>query len=196
MSLLIESIKVQSGVMHNIDLHNARFNKSRKDLFGIDDSIDLRDFIEIPYTETNNIYKLRILYGSQIDKVEFIPYNVRKVETLKIVQDDEVEYKYKYADRTCLEKLLALKGECDDILIIKNDCVTDTSYSNIAFYDNYEWFVPETYLLNGTKRQFLLNNNLVKQISIKTEDLKRFSYARLINAMLDFNLTDYTRWIY
>ncbi len=196
MSLLVESIKVKSGVLYNIQLHNARFNKTRKDLFGINKPVDLRDFVEVPQTDNEIIYKLRILYGPEIEKIEFIPYHIRKVETLKLVHSDDIEYQYKFADRTNLDKLLELKDNCDDILIIKNGFVTDTSYSNIAFYDNSQWLVPETYLLNGTKRQFLLNNKIVKQISIKIEDLKNFSYARLINAMLDFDKTDYTKWMF
>lgn len=196
MSLLVESIKVKSGVLYNIQLHNARFNKTRKDLFGINKPVDLRDFVEVPQTDNEIIYKLRILYGLEIEKIEFIPYHIRKVETLKLVHSDDIEYQYKFADRTNLDKLLELKDNCDDILIIKNGFVTDTSYSNIAFYDNSQWLVPETYLLNGTKRQFLLNNKIVKQISIKIEDLKNFSYARLINAMLDFDKTDYTKWMF
>lgn len=196
MSLLVESIKVKSGVLYNIQLHNARFNKTRKDLFGINKPVDLRDFVEVPQTDNEIIYKLRILYGPEIEKIEFIPYHIRKVETLKLVHSDDIEYQYKYADRSKLDKLLEQKDNCDDILIIKNGFVTDTSYSNIAFYDNSQWLVPETYLLNGTKRQFLLNNKIVKQISIKIEDLKNFSYARLINAMLDFDKTDYTKWMF
>lgn len=196
MSLLVESIKVKSGVLYNIQLHNERFNKTRKDLFGINKSVDLRDFVEVPQTDNEIIYKLRILYGHEIEKIEFIPYQIRKVETIKLVHSDDIEYQYKYADRSKLDKLLEQKDNCDDILIIKNGFVTDTSYSNIVFYDNSQWFVPETYLLNGTKRQFLLNNNTIKQISIKIEDLKNFSYARLINAMLDFDKTDYTKWMF
>ncbi len=32
---LIETIKVQNRILQNIEFHNIRFNRSRKELFGI-----------------------------------------------------------------------------------------------------------------------------------------------------------------
>jgi 4-amino-4-deoxychorismate lyase len=73
----------------------------------------------------------------------------------------------------------------DDILIIKNGFITDTSFSNIAFFDGTQWFTPFTYLLNGTQRQHLLRQGAIVETEITPSDLKQFRYAKLINAMLD-----------
>ncbi len=72
-----------------------------------------------------------------------------------------------------------------DILIVKNGLITDTSYSNIILYDGKEWFAPKSFILNGVKRQFLLNTGKIKEIKIALEDLKNFEKISLINAMLE-----------
>jgi 4-amino-4-deoxychorismate lyase len=73
----------------------------------------------------------------------------------------------------------------DEILIIKNGFVTDTSFSNIVFFDGIKWITPSTYLLNGTQRQQLLQQGAIIEEEIRPSDLKHFRFAKLINAMLD-----------
>ena len=72
-----------------------------------------------------------------------------------------------------------------DILIVKNGLITDTSYSNIILYDGKEWVTPESFLLNGVKRQHLLNKCIIKEMKVRTVDLKNFKKISLINAMLE-----------
>ena len=72
-----------------------------------------------------------------------------------------------------------------DILIVKNGLITDTSYSNIILYNGKEWFTPKSFILNGVKRQYLLNTGKVKEIKITLENLKNFEKISLINAMLE-----------
>ena len=72
-----------------------------------------------------------------------------------------------------------------DILIVKKGLITDTSYSNIILYDGKEWVTPESYLLNGVKRQYLLNGCMIKEIKVRPADLKNYQRVSLINAMLE-----------
>ncbi|RZD16057.1 MAG: hypothetical protein EVJ46_07655 [Candidatus Acididesulfobacter guangdongensis] len=76
-------------------------------------------------------------------------------------------------------------GDDFDILIVKKGLITDTSYSNIILYDGKEWVTPESYLLNGVKRRYLLNECIIKEIKVRTADLKNFKKISLINAMLE-----------
>lgn len=45
-------------------------------------------------------------------------------------------------------------------------------------------FVPHTCLLNGTRRQRLLAEGIVKERSIRTSDLNQYNRLCLINALI------------
>ncbi|MBS3999563.1 MAG: aminotransferase class IV [Desulfobulbaceae bacterium] len=186
MSLLFESIKILNGRAYNIIHHNNRLNESRKRLFNRSDFIDLNALINIPERIRKGLFKCRIIYSEKILRIEFEPYIYRDVKSLKLVYDDSIDYRYKYQDRNALNKLLQLKDDCDDILIIKNGFVTDTSYSNIAFFDGGKWVTPSTPLLCGTKREFLLKEGFIHEEEIKTRDIRFFNKAVLLNAFYDF----------
>ncbi len=189
MCRLIESIKIENRQLVNIEWHNTRFNETRKDLFSVHSDINLREAIDIPSNLSTNTYKCRVLYKETIKAIEFHPYTIKPVKTLKLVIDDTIEYAYKYEHREAFANLMKQKGSADDILIVKNGCVTDTSFSNIAFFDGKQWYTPETYLLNGTQRQRLLAKGAIKEKRITIADLQNFKETKLINAMLDFEST-------
>jgi 4-amino-4-deoxychorismate lyase len=184
MCLLIETIRVENRRLQNMEFHNFRFNNTRKDLFRITQYLDLREVIEVPDNLTDKTYKCRLLYSDKIYDVEFNPYKIKQVNTIQLVQDNEIEYMYKFLDRSALE---ALKNRSlsDEILIIKNGYLTDTSISNIVFNDGDKWVTPSKYLLNGTMRQKLLLNHLITEANLTPGDLKYFSHLKLINTMLD-----------
>ncbi|MBP7301015.1 MAG: aminotransferase class IV, partial [Akkermansia sp.] len=75
---------------------------------------------------------------------------------------------------------------CDEeALILRNGMVTDTRYSNVVFGDGASWITPETFLLPGTKRAFLLSRGDIRECSVRAEDIGKFRFCSLINAMLD-----------
>lgn len=183
MCRLVETVKIKNKILFDINYHNNRFNRSRKDIFNINEVINLKDHILIP--ETNNIIKCRIIYDQDIIDIEYKKYEDRKIDSLKIVYDDKVSYTYKYLDRSIFKELLDQKEKCDDILIVKNRKITDTSFSNIIFFDGTKWVTPDSPLLKGTKRTKLLDEGKIIEEEIKVTDLKIFKKAMLINTMLD-----------
>ena len=193
---LIESIKLQSRELQHIEWHNKRFNETRNQLFGIGEAIDLKQVIRIPDSLSDAVYKCRVLYDKGIDSIEFQPYSPKPVNTLQLVVDDEIEYTYKYENRQAFDRLLNLKGQADEILIVKKGHITDTSYSNIVFFDGQKWITPDTFLLNGTQRQRLLAEGLITEASITPSNLKNFTAAKPINAMLDFDTTNSVTILY
>lgn len=182
---LIETIKVIDGQFQNLHLHNARLNRSRKELWNCRDEIDIAEFVSIPVDTLKGIYKCTVTYDKAITGTQFQPYTIRKIKSLKIVIDDTIDYSYKYADRDSLNKLLKQKDGCDEILIIKNKLVTDTSFSNIVFYDGNKWVTPDKPLLKGTKREQLINEGVIEEAHISIGDIKNFEKVCLINAMLE-----------
>jgi 4-amino-4-deoxychorismate lyase len=185
MCLLIETIRVENGRLQNVSFHNERFNRSRKELFGIRKEIDLESNIEIPLSFSTGRQKCRIVYSTKIISIAFEEYIIKIPKTLQMVEDDTIEYAYKFQDRKHIEKL-KLNCKTDDILIIKNGFIKDTSYANIVFWDGEKWFTPSSPLLQGTMRSKLLLENTIHQEELRKSDIKLFKSARVINAMIGF----------
>ncbi|MGD1891663.1 MAG: aminotransferase class IV [Cyclobacteriaceae bacterium] len=95
-----------------------------------------------------------------------------------------MQYDHKFADRHLIIHLFAQRQSDDDILMVKNGLITDTSYSNVAFFDGQQWFTPHQPLLPGTSRARLLDEGLLQKAKITPNDLPQFEYCSLINAML------------
>jgi 4-amino-4-deoxychorismate lyase len=184
MPLLLETIKIEDGKLSNLSYHQARFNKSRKDLFVISNRIDLNTVIKAP---KNGLYRCRILYDEIIRSIEYIPYKEKNIIKLKVVPSD-ITYNYKYADRKALNTLLGKESSYDEIIIEKEGYLTDTTISNIAFYDGEKWLTPSHPLLPGTMRAKLLNEGFLHKKEIKKEDLKNYSQIALMNSMIGFKI--------
>nr|NQU89939.1 aminotransferase class IV [Bacteroidota bacterium] len=184
---MLETIKVENGRLINLPLHQERMNRSRRDLFGFDDEVGLQGNIHIPANVSNGIFKCRVTYREKIEMVGFEPYRIKTIESLKIVHADQIDYSYKYNDRSIFEELMKQKGDADDVLIIKDGKVTDTSFCNIIFWDGTNWITPGRPLLRGTQRENLLRKRLIGEEDIRLIDLSKFQKFILINAMLDFD---------
>ena len=189
MSLLFETIKVVNKKLQHVSFHNERMNRSRLELFGCKDELNLADQIEIPTDITNECYKCKVIYSDKIKDVEFRKYTRRNVAKLRVVKKDEIDYSYKYLDRTALNALVSehCEDESEDILIIKGGRVTDTSYSNVALFDGKEWHTPKFPLLKGTKRAKLLYDKRIVEKDIMVYELENYEQILLINAMLEFD---------
>ena len=184
MSLLLETIKLENGKLVNLKYHNQRFNKARKELFSLPEQ-DLAELIEIPKNCKNGIFRCRVLYQQKIEKIEFIPHQLRTINTLKIVHDNTIDYSYKYADRSHLQKLYAQRESADEIIIIKNGLVTDCFIGNLVFFDGKKWITPDQPLLEGTQRQKLLDSGKIEKTTITVNDLFSFESIGIINVFYD-----------
>ena len=122
--------------------------------------------------------------ASGITLVKADEYHVRHITRLRLVVCDDIDYAYKSADRRRLETLFAQRGEADEVVIVKNGLLTDTSYSNIALFDGSQWVTPRQPLLRGTMRQSLLDAGVLTEQDIKAEDWNHFRQVSLINAMM------------
>lgn len=182
-----ETICVQHRQLSNLlPYHEARLNRTRRALCGIDTPLNLRSELEIPDFVDAGKYKCRVTYGPEILKIEWERYLPRSIESLRLVVDDTIEYSYKYKNRNHLNQLHAQRGNCDDVLIVKNGLLTDTSSANVALFDGSNWYTPEVPLLPGTQRAFLLDIGVLISREIKVDDLERYRTVKLFNSMLDW----------
>ncbi len=185
MSLFIETLRVENGEIYNIEAHQERIIRTLTHFSSTFSPIDIAR--QIDFALPQDRHKLRILYSEKgIEEITCTPYTFRLIESLRLVYDDDIDYAFKYADRTHLQALYEQRGRCDDILIVKNGLLTDTSIANIALSDGANWYTPRRPLLHGTKRAELLFYGFVEEADLRVEDLQRFPYIRLLNVMTDW----------
>jgi 4-amino-4-deoxychorismate lyase len=190
MSLLIESIKLMDGKFHNLFYHEQRMIHSLNTLCGIEEELNLEEFLSELDVPAKGLYKCRMEYDETSRQVEFVPYEPRAVRSLKIVENDRVSYELKYKDRKSIDKLFERREGCDDILIVKKGNITDCSYANIVFRKDKTWYTPYSALLKGTMRQKLLDTGKIQAEEIQLTDIKSFDSCKLINAMMEFDAAE------
>jgi 4-amino-4-deoxychorismate lyase len=183
MCLLFETIRIYNGLPLYLEWHEARMNLSRRELWNLYEPLFLNEIIKVPEGFKTGLVKCIVTYGHQIESINFKTYLKRPVNSLKLLECNDIDYHLKKSDRSILNDLFSRKGTCDEIIIIKNGFITDTSVSNLIFFDGKNWFTPKMPLLNGTCRQRLLNEGKVSEMQIRVEDISRFSGLKLINAM-------------
>lgn len=188
MCLFIETLRIVNGVVLHLDYHNERLNRTRAAFFHHASPLNLTDYIHLSFDESfdESVIKCRIVYDSLVREVTYTPYTMRPVGSLHIVESDGIDYRYKHANREALNLLFSQKGEADDILIIRNQLLTDTSIANIALYDGSTWHTPANPLLKGTQRAVLLDKKQLKEVDIQIEQLSGYSHIALFNSMIDF----------
>lgn len=180
-----ETICVQQRRFGNLlPYHEARLNRTRSALWGISEPIHLAELLVVPDQVGHEKYKCRITYGARIETVEWEKYQPRSIQSLRLVEDNAIDYGFKYKNRDALNALHAQRGDSDDVLIVKNGLVTDTSYANVAFFDGSAWCTPAKPLLPGTQRAFLLDEGVVISKEIRADDLVKYRAVKLFNAMV------------
>jgi 4-amino-4-deoxychorismate lyase len=187
MSRLIESIRLFNGVFNNLVFHQARMDAAIRDLFHQENAINLHNHLNTLLYPKEGLYKCRIVYDTTVRKTEFVLYAPKAVGSLKIVESNTIDYAYKYEARTSIDEVYALRDNCEDIIIVKNGLVTDSSYSNLIFFNGKHWVTPARPLLRGTMRQSLLDAGMIKESPVALNEIPTFQRCRLINAMVGFN---------
>lgn len=184
--MLLETICILNSEVINIEAHVTRMTSSTKHFgFAAPKLPNLLDLL--PKDLRNKKVRCSITYNSTILDIKFFDYTPRIIKSLKLIESD-IEYSHKFADRGKLNDLMLQKEDYDEVLIVKDGHITDTTFSNVVFESNEGLFTPNTYLLNGTKRQLLLNKGIIKEAIITPNDLHKYDNVHLINAMLDINL--------
>ena len=192
----VETIKIKNGKALALPYHQARMERTIRRFFPSFPSFtsfpsiasaDINLSSLISPKEEMDFYKARVVYGAQgVEAIEYAPYKMKEIHSLKVVEDDSIDYTYKSTDRSALNALAAQKGDCDEIIIIKNGLITDTSFTNLALFDGNRWLTPKHPLLLGTKRAQLLEAGIIEEADLTPEDLKKAEKVSLFNAMIDF----------
>ena len=181
----LETIKAVDGVLFHIEYHQRRYEAVLRS-YGITEKKELSALLDAP---KKGLYRCRVVYDLVGNiSCSYHPYTKRKISRLKLLHADELEYSKKYANREALDALFAQRESCDDILIVKNGLLCDTTIANIALFDTKEWVTPKRALLAGTTRERLLESGFLTLRDIDVEDLQKYTQIALMNAMIDFDI--------
>ena len=180
-----ETIKCDDCEVLNLSYHCNRIANT------IALNINLQDYI---YPPSNKLLKCKVIYNDEgVLDVVYSEYKKREIKSFKIIFDDKIEYSKKSTNRDSLDLLYKKRDNCDEIIIIKNGIVHDTSIANIAILYKGTWITSSSYLLKGTTRTRYINENLLIEKDITLDMLKDAQKIALMNAMIDFDeLSDYS----
>ena len=183
MSPFFETVKIENGEIKNAPFHNARLNRTIRQNFSLCPNYDIRDYITPP--KEQGIFRCKIIYDTEVYEVTLTPYQKRVYQSFRCI-DADIAYPYKSTDRSAIDRLFAQRGECDDIIIVRDGLLTDTSIANIALFDGLHWYTPETPLLEGTFRASLLTGNSIKTKDLDRKSLQKCTKFAIMNAMTGF----------
>lgn len=182
--MFLETICIKNGAVQNLEAHISRMEHTAA---YFDFSAPALPCLEsmLPEAHRDKKVKCRVEYREDIYNIEFTTYNPKVIRSLMLIEANDINYSFKFSDRTELNALNNKREQYDEVLIVQNGCITDTTYSNVVFRKNNDFFTPNTYLLNGTKRQKLLRELVIQEARITVDNLKEFDYVYFINSMLD-----------
>ncbi|MDD3342257.1 MAG: aminotransferase class IV [Sulfurospirillaceae bacterium] len=181
-SLAFETIKAIDGRVQHIRFHQERFDKTRKDLFNASHPLLLASLLSPP---KGVICRVRVCYGKDIEKIEYIPYVSRKIQTFRLVEAS-LQYDYKLCDREAINQLM--NKESDDVIMVKEGVLKDASIANIALQLDGTWYTPENPLLKGTVRQRLLESQALYAKHLTIEDIEKSEKFAIMNALIGFEI--------
>ena len=186
MSQFLESICAINGEILNLKYHQRRVNRTFKTFFRNATPLNLSNLFK-NYEKSNNKTKIRVLYSEKNYSITVEEYTERKIEKVKIVIDNEINYSFKSANRDKINEHVINNKDYDDIIIVRNNLVTDSSYANLLFFDGTDWITPKNPLLKGTKREQLLLKKQIKEKTVTLNDIFYYPFFMQINALLSFD---------
>lgn len=182
----LETIKLKDGEFFRLNLHQQRIEKTISLNYQGAGFFDLTDFLHQQDIPDSGLFKCRLVYDNQNRSVEFLPYYIRPINSLKLVEADIPASLFKTEDRQLYNAAFAQRGEADDVLIVRNAMLTDSSYCNVALFNGREWLTPSLPLLYGTQRQFLISQQIIQEADISVDSISEFQSICLFNAMIEF----------
>lgn len=189
MSQFIESIQCLNGKIQLLDYHQQRVERTFSH-FNLTSKINLHSLINYSELPLNGCFKIRIGYNLDGQyNIEIHPYKRTYHQSFELIEAD-INYHFKYGNREVFHQLKR-QSSAEEIIITQKGYITDTSYSNLIFFKENEWFTPKSCLLNGVQRLHLIHQHQIKIVDIHQKDLKNYTHFKLINAMNDLE-TSYT----
>lgn len=184
----LETICIENGLLKNLPYHQKRVNDTFEFVYPDRVPIDLSDALSKQNVHSSGIHRVRVIYEDQIKSIEFIPYQEKKIASLKIVNTGEFDYGFKWADRSYFEHTLIENKEVDEVIFELDGKIQDCTIANLAFLKNGIWYTPKNPLHWGTTRARLIDENKIQETDIFLDELSSYSHICLINVFRELSL--------
>ena len=109
MERFIETIKVLDGQFYNLEAHERRARATVEAFWGKPLAWEVGRMV-VPAAMCSGLVKCRVVYDSEVREVSFQPYVMRRIRSLRLVNGDGVDYRYKSTDRSVFARLLNSGG--------------------------------------------------------------------------------------
>ena len=186
---LFETLCIENGQVQNLALHQQRYENSLREFYA-GQPYKIFSLAKILQKNTalwvnnqSSLIRCRIDYNATQYHLQCFPYQRKNYQRFQPVICDDIDYHLKYSDRTIFNELLKQKGDCDEIIIVKQGKITDCTIGNLILRQGSQWFTPDSPLLIGTQRSKLLQERKIIEREILLSDLPLYQEIRLINAL-------------
>ncbi len=180
-----ETFKLLNGQLCHVTFHLERIRKTQNAFFRTA-GFEITEIYDALKDYPEGLFKVRVDYNSSITGIRADLYEIQPHRKLGFLDAGNFDYSFKFAHRDFFRESFSHYPDCDDILFLKEGCITDTTYCNVALFDGREWITPSTYLLPGTKRAALIHSGALREARVTLQNLMDFKAIAFINAMRDF----------
>ena len=188
MSRFLETIRIRDGAPLHLDGHQLRVDDTFRVFYPGIPPLSLAAVISDSVIDASADQRCRIVYDDSTHEVTVTPLQPRTIRSLRLLDlPPDYDYGYKYADRRILELAFARRGDADDVLLIRDGWITDTSVANVAFRANGRWYTPALPLLAGTTWKRLVSDGVIVPRPIHVDDLPRYEACVVFNALNDWD---------
>lgn len=182
---LFETIAIIDGKIQNLEYHQVRYDNACRYYLNIEPILNFSQIIDVPMEYQQGSVRCKVEYSEKAYQIQFFPYSAKKIEFYQVVPSENLDYRFKYSDRSIFANLPV--SENSEVIIINNGKVSDCTIGNLLFSKQGRWFSPQDYLLKGTQLNRLVDEKKVELCEITLENLRDFEQIMLINALNPFD---------
>lgn len=182
---LFETLAIIDGEIQNLAYHQARYSDACQNYLNSKAVLDFAQIIDVPMEYQQGLVRCKVEYSEKAYHVQFFPYSAKKIEFFSIAQCENLDYRFKYSDRSMFADLPMTDNS--EVIIVNNGKVSDCTIGNLLFLKQGKWFSPQDYLLKGTQLSRLLDEKRVEFCEISLVNLRDFEQVMLINALNPFD---------
>ena len=100
MNQFVETIKIKKGEVMALPYHQARMERTIRHFFPSLSAMPSLAQLIAPRADMQ-LSKCRVVYSEQgVEAVEYAPYAMRTIQTLMVIEADNIDYSYKSTDRS------------------------------------------------------------------------------------------------
>lgn len=180
----IETIRIVDGSPCLLPLHIERMEATSLEVGYDAPPCVCATMLMPPPPLTHGVIKCRIVYGHEIESVEFSAYCPHPLSSLLITEAGDIDYHLKSADRTILDALhrKAVAMDCSDAIISRHGMITDTTYGNLVCHTvDGRMLTPDTPLMKGVMRRSLIESGALIPTPISRTDLLPNNHLDIIS---------------